>query len=197
MTTLFWMCILLGGGIVLLQLGASLVGLHHDAPHGAIGHGAIGQGAIGHGPVSEGLQLFSVRALSAGVAFFGVGGLAGLRLGVPVLVAVGIAVVAAAISAAGVAVLMRSMHRLEGDQSFRLTNAVGLSGEVYLGIPARRSGTGKIHLTVQERLVELDAMTSEDGIATGTRVLVVDAIAPATVMVVLQPRILEDGDGDA
>ncbi len=192
MTTLFWMCILLGGGIVVLQLGASLVGLHHDAPHGTIGHGTNG-----HGPVSEGLQLFSVRALSAGVAFFGVGGLAGLRLGVPVLAAVALAVVAAAISATGVAAVMRSMHRLEGDQSFRLANAVGLSGEVYLGIPARRSGTGKIHLTVQERLVELDAMTSEDGIATGTRVLVVDAIAPATVMVVLQPRILEDGDGDA
>lgn len=187
MTTLFWICILLGGGIVMLQLGASLVGLHHDAPHGTIGHGMV----------SEGLHLLSLRALSAGVAFFGVGGLAGLRLGVPVLVAVAIAVVAAAIATAGVAVVMRSMHRLEGDQSFRLVNAVGLSGDVYLGIPARRSGTGKIHLTVQERLVELDAMTSDDGIVTGTRVLVVDAIAPATVMVVLQPRILEDGDNDA
>ena len=64
MTTLYWICLLLGGGIVVLQFGASLLGLDHDAPHDG----------FGHGPASEGLQLFSLRALSAGVAFFGVGG---------------------------------------------------------------------------------------------------------------------------
>jgi hypothetical protein len=187
MTSFFWICVLLGGGVVLLQLAASLLGLHHDAPHDT----------FGHGQVSEGLQLLSIRALSGGVAFFGIGGLAALRMGVPGLAAFGAGLLAAIIAAVAIAFLLRSMHRLEGDQTFVLKNTVGLSGDVYLSIPARRGGTGKIHMTVQQRVMELDAMTTEDDIATGTRVLVIDAIAPATVIVVPQPLILKDGDSDA
>ncbi len=187
MTTLFWTCILLGGGVVVLQLGASLLGLDHDAPHDMIGHGAA----------SEGLQLLNLRVASAGVAFWGIGGLAATRLGLPAVFALTIATAAASLAAVGVALAMRGMRRLDGDQTLRLHNAVGLSADVYLGIPGHRSGTGKVHMTVQSRVVEFDAMTSEDGIATGTRVLVVDTIAPATVIVVPQPQILDDGDDNA
>jgi hypothetical protein len=187
MTSLLWMCVLVGGGVVVLQFGASLLGLDHDAPHGE----------FGHGPISEGLQLFSVRALSAGVAFFGIGGLAALRLGLPAMVAIPVGAIAGVAAVVGVAAVMRGMQRLEGDQTFRLSNAVGKSGEVYLSIPAQRSGTGKIHIAIQERLMELDAITPEEEIPTGARVLVIDSIAPATVIVVLQPKILEDGTSDA
>ena len=187
MTSFFWICLLFGGGVVLLQLGASMLGLHHDAPHDT----------FGHGPASEGLQLLSVRSLSAAVAFFGVGGLAALRMGLPSAVALGAGLTAALVAAVGVASLMRGMARLEGDQTFQLKNTVGLSGDVYLSIPAQRGGTGKIHLTVQQRVMELDAITAEGDIATGTRVLVIDTIAPATVMVVPQPLILKEGDSDA
>jgi hypothetical protein len=187
MTSFFWICLLLGGGVVVLQFGASLMGFDHDTPHGE----------FGHGPISEGLRLSSLRALAAGVAFFGVGGLAALRLGLPSFVAIPIGVVAGVAAAVGVAAAFRGMQRLESDQSFRLSNAVGKSGDVYLSIPAQRSGTGKIHVTIQERLMELDAITPEQEIPTGTRVLVIDSIAPATVIVVPQPRILEDGSGDA
>ena len=187
MTSLLWMCVLLGGGVVVLQFGASLLGLDHDAPHGE----------FGHGPASEGLHLLSVRALAAGVAFFGVGGLAALRLGLPTVLAFPIGAVVGVAAAVGVAAVMRGMQRLEGDQTFRLSNAVGQSGDVYLSIPGQKSGTGKIHITIQERLMELDAITTEGEIPTGARVLVIDSIAPATVIVVPQPRILEDGSSDA
>ena len=188
MTSFFWICLLLGGGIVVLQFGASLFGFdHHDTPHGE----------FGHGPISEGLRLFSLRALSAGVAFFGLGGLAALRLGLPSLLAIPIGALAGVAAAIGVSAVFRGMKRLECDQTFRLSNAVGKSADVYLSIPAQRSGTGKIHVTIQERLLELDAITPEAEIPTGTRVLVIDSIAPATVIVVPQPRILEDGATDA
>ena len=38
-------------------------------------------------------------------------------------------------------------------------NAVAQTAKVYLTIPARRGGTGKVMLTLQERLVEMDAVT--------------------------------------
>ena len=187
MTSLYWVCLLVGGGVVVLQFGASILGLHHDAPHHTFGHGEL----------SEGLQLFSVRSLSAGVAFFGVGALAGRAFGLPSLVAPLVGLVVGAVAAVATAIAMRSMLRLESDRSFRIAETVGNSGEVYLGIPARREGTGKIHITLQGRLMELDAITPDDAIATGAQVLVIDTIAPSTVIVALQPRILEQGDGDA
>ncbi|MBP6716593.1 MAG: hypothetical protein KA154_07025 [Gemmatimonadaceae bacterium] len=184
MASLYWICLLLGGGVVLLQLIASVVGLDHDAPHDVLGHGAA----------SEGLHLFSIRALAAAVAFFGVGGLAAQSLGAPALLTPVAGAVAGVAAAAAVATLMRGMRRLESDQSFRLATAVGQSGDVYLSIPAHRGGTGKVHITLQERLMELDAVTTEEFIDTGARVLVIDTIAPATVVVVREPRILEEGN---
>lgn len=185
MNSVFWTCLLLGGGIVVLQFAASLIGMGADVPDGDVPDTSLG----------EGMQLLSLRALSAAVAFFGLGGLAALRLGLPVLVAVPAGLVGGVVAAVSVAAVMRGMRRLEGDQTFRLGNAVGHSGEVYLGIPGRRSGSGKIHITIQERLMELDAITPEDDLPTGTRVLVIDTIAPATVIVVPQPRILDEGEG--
>jgi hypothetical protein len=187
MTSLYWLCLLVGGGVVVLQFGASILGLHHDAPHHAFGHGEL----------NEGLQLFSVRSVAAGIAFFGVGALALQAFGMPASVAAVGGVATGGVAAVGVALLMRSMLRLESDRSFRLAETVGNSGDVYLSIPARRQGTGKIHITLQGRLMELDAMTPDDAIATGAQVLVIDTIAPSTVIVALQPRILEQGDGDA
>ena len=181
----YWLCLLLGGGIVVLQFGASLLGLDHDAPHDVPGHGAL----------SEGLQLFSLRALSAGVAFFGVGGLAGQLAGLPTLLTVATGAGLGVLAAAGMATLLRGMHRLERDNTFRLSATVGHSGTVYLGVPGGRAGAGKIHIEVQGRLMELDAITPDDELPTGTRVLVTDTIAPTTVIVTRQPRILEDGDG--
>jgi hypothetical protein len=45
---------------------------------------------------------------------------------------------------------------------------------VYLTIPAERSGIGKVHVTVQERLIECPAITTHAAIPTGTPVLVID-----------------------
>lgn len=187
MTTFLWVCLLLGGGVVVLQFGASLLGLDHGEPHGD----------FGHGPISEGLQLLSLRALSAGVAFFGLAGLAILRLGLPSALAVVGGAIAGGAATVGVSFVMRSMQRLESDRTFRLATAVGQSGEVYLSIPGQRSGVGKIHITLQERFMELEAITPDGELPSGTRVLVIDTVAPHTVIVVPQPPILDEGEGDA
>jgi hypothetical protein len=183
MTSLFWGCLLLGGAVTVLQLGATMIGLDHDLH------------ADAHGPVSDGLNLFSVRALSAGMAFFGLAGLGALRLGSGAVLSSFAALAAGTAAAGAVAMAMRTLLRLNSDRTFRLESAMGASGDVYLSIPASRSGMGKVHLTVQQRIMELDAVTPAEGLATGTKVLVIDCVAPATVVVVPQPDVLNDGDG--
>jgi hypothetical protein len=81
------------------------------------------------------------------------------------------------------------------DKSFNINLALGVQGTVYLGIPARRTGAGKVHLKMHDRLVELAAVTTDDDIPTGTEVLVVDTFASDTVIVTrAQPLLSEIND---
>ena len=51
--------------------------------------------------------------------------------------------------------------------------AVGCAAQVYLRIPARGTGYGKVTVTMQGRTVELNAVTSGPEIATGSAVKIV------------------------
>jgi hypothetical protein len=168
----FLACALLGGAVLLLQLLFGLAGAHgmgHDGSHDV----------HDHEHASEGLHLFSVRALSAGLASFGATGLGVYALGGGALLAVPLAV--------SVAMVLRAMLKLEDDGTVALQGAVGLTGAVYLTIPGGRSGAGKVHLTLQNRTVEVQAVTPEATLPTGAPVLVVDVVGPDTVEVVPNP----------
>ena len=188
MTTFFLTCAILGGAILLLQMVLGFIGFGdgdgdvHDGGHDA---------HFAKEGLSGGLNLLSVRALSAGLTFFGVGGLAGLKTGFGLFAAFPLGLIAGSIAAVVVAAVMRSMLRLETDGTLQIHGAVGTSGTVYLTVPGERSGVGKIHLTLQNRIVELQAVTSQRTLPTGSRVLVIDVVGPDTVDVVPDPIMLE------
>ena len=182
MQTFFLTCAILGGGILVVQLILGVLGiahhdvdLHHDVQ---VGH---------HEVASEGLNLLSVRALSAGVGFFGVGGMAGLATGLGLLAALPLAVALGLIAMIATAMVTRWMLRLEDDGSVSIHGAVGVTGTVYLAIPAERQGAGKVLLTLQNRTVEYQAVTSQGPLPTGASILVVDVVGPDTVDVVPDP----------
>ena len=186
MTALFLACAALGGGLLLLQLVLSLVGVGDGHDGGHLWH-------VGH-DVEAGLQLFSIRTLSAGIGFFGVGGLAGLSLAghtaVGIIVALALGSTLGFGAMLGVAAATRAMLRLEDDGTVRIEGAVGITGDVYLTIPAERAGIGKVHVPVQNRIVEYQALTPHnDALPTGSRILVVDVAGPDTVVVVPDPLI--------
>ena len=177
MNTLFLACAIVGGVVLLAQLVLGAIGAeHHD----------VG----GHDTPSDGLNLLSVRALSAGIAFFGVGGLGAHALGLPAFLSVIAAVLLGSGAMLGVAVVMRSMLGLERDASVNIERAVGASGTVYVPVPAASGGVGKVTLTLQGRTVEYQAVTTEaQSLPTGMPVLVVDIRGHDTVEVVPLPPI--------
>ena len=186
MTAFFLTCAILGGATLVLQLLLGFVGMGGE--HDGVGHHDSHAGKEG---MSQGLNLLSVRALSAGVAFFGVGGLAGLATGFGLFAALPLALIGGSLAAIGTAAAMRAMLRLEDDGTVQIHVAIGASGTVYLAIPGERSGAGKVHVTVQNRLIELQAVTSQRALPTGTRVMVIDVVGPDTVDVVPDPIALE------
>ena len=187
--SLFLFLAVVGGAVVLLQGLAPLLGM---GGHGADGHdvGALHHDAA-NGVTASPLGAFnfrSVRAIAAGVAFTGIGGILALRQFDP-LVATALALLLGGAIYLFVAFVMRAFTRLEADHSVHPLSAVGLQAVVSLPIPSRDVGPGKVRLVVAGRHVEWPAVQAEsalpgDTIDSGTPVQVVDAADDTTLTVV-------------
>ena len=57
-------------------------------------------------------------------------------------------------------------------------HAVGQTGTVYLRVPGKGAGPGKVTLNLQNRTVELEAFTAADELPTGTPIRVVAVLGP-------------------
>jgi len=168
--------------------GAHDVGLHdgqlhdaslHDGSAGSWSHDLpAGHDASAHESLAPyhdtGLRLLTVRGL---VAFFAIGGWAGIALidvGMPPAWAGILALIIGFIALLLVAWMFRLMLGLQSNGNLDIGNAVGKTGEVYLRIPGALKGSGKITLVLQERSVEIDAMTDQpEDIGTGRQVEVI------------------------
>jgi len=177
-STFFLVCAIIGGTVLVLQLILGIVGIGADSLDFA-----------GDASASDAFHLFSARAIAAGLAFFGVGGIGMLALGLPDALALIPALAIGAAALVGTAMLLRGFGRLEDDGTVVLERALGEPATVYLRIPGHRAGPGRVMLTLQNRTVECEAVTALEALPTGTPVVVVDIIGPETVEVAPVPTI--------
>ncbi len=74
--------------------------------------------------------------------------------------------------------------RLAESGNFKLSNALNAIGSVYLNVPAKRSGIGKVNININGTMRELEAMTdSEEDLKTGS-VIKVKAIINNQILLV-------------
>lgn len=70
--------------------------------------------------------------------------------------------------------IFRIMMKLTHDGSFKMEEAIGVTGSVYLRIPAAGSGRGKVQFSVKGSVHEIDAITdSAEELPTGIVVKIV------------------------
>ena len=80
--------------------------------------------------------------------------------------------------------MFRQVMKLSHDGSFQMKEAVGLKADVYLRIPAARSGRGKVQLSVKGSVHEIDAVTDNDAeIPTGGQVEIVEVLGDDLLLV--------------
>ena len=72
--------------------------------------------------------------------------------------------------------VFKKMMKLESNGAYDINTATGKTCDVYLRIPANRSGTGKVQISFNGSVQELDAMTDGEEIPTGTKVTVVEVV---------------------
>ncbi|MDL2287185.1 hypothetical protein LJB90_01295 [Eubacteriales bacterium OttesenSCG-928-G02] len=135
-----------------------------DVSEGIFGDGDV-SGDIateGGGSIDAGFRLLSIRTLIAFLAVFGWSGMifdkSDLKTGLTLFFATICGLIAMLI----VAGLFYLINRLQYDGTRNIKNALGVSGTVYLKIPPKRLGKGKINIILQGALVEVDAVTDEE-----------------------------------
>ncbi len=130
-----------------------------------------------------GLRIVSFRTI---VAFFAVGGWITYTMAffLPWWGALLIGIVAGCGAAVGVAYIMKAILKFQSDGNRRMGYAIGKPAEVYLTIPALRTGTGKISVIVQDSLTECDAVTdNSEPLPTGSRCVIKAVLSEQLVLV--------------
>jgi hypothetical protein len=183
MATLFLICAVAGGTLFVCQFVMLLLGVGHHDMHFDHHHD------LGHGDGASVIWgVLSARAIVVGVTFFGLAGMAAQEAKLAAALTVPIATAVGFVGALAVAWLMRSVLKLEDDGTTRIERAKGATGTVYISIPAENKGPGKVQLEMQNRIVELAAVTPKSALETGTKVVVVDVVDPDTVEVIAVPQ---------
>jgi hypothetical protein len=143
--------------------------------HSAAGHGAHGSTWL--------FQALSLRTIVAALAFFGLAGLAAQTARCTSFNSLVIAAAAGVGALYAVYAMLRSMRSLGAEGTARIHRAVGRQATVYLRIPARQKGAGKIQINLQNRTVEYLATTPGEAIPSGATVVVTKILGSDTVQV--------------
>jgi len=193
MATIYAVCAVIGGTILVCQFAMTLFGLGHetldvdlpadvDMPDDVGDFGEDGGGETHHNS-SWFFGVITFRTLVAAVTFFGLAGLAGESSELIATQTFIIALVSGLAAMYGVHSVMRGLTKLQSDGTVQIRNAVGKPGTVYLKVPGNKSGMGRVQVNVSERTMEYEAMTLHDDLPTGTPIVVVNIIGPDTVEV--------------
>jgi hypothetical protein len=176
---ILWGIAILFSTIYLMQSLLSLSG--GDVDHAA----GDADGSIEHDGGMD-YQFFTIRNMIAFFTMFGWVGLASHYGGLGKTTTILLAFAAGTAVVLMTVLVLKNMSRLRHNGAMQLTNAINQTGTTYLFIPAKRSGTGKVHIKVQGTLHELPAMTDdEEEIATGRLIRVKNIINDRILLVTI------------
>ena len=129
-------------------------------------------------------QFFSLRNLVNFLLGFGWGGVCFYNSFESKIVVGVLAILVGALFVLFFFFLMKQLMKLGKDNTFRIDSTVDKYADVYLAIPAEKSGKGKIQISVNGAYHEIDAMTEGEKIPTGAKAKVVKIIDSQTVLVI-------------
>ena len=134
--------------------------------------------------VDGGLRLVTFRGIIAFFSIFGWCGLACTKAGWATPLSLVVATLAGLLAMVIIALIMRLTMKLQVNGTIDIKNAIGKSATVYIRIPNKRSSSGKISVLVQDKLIEIDAVTDEPfDLTTGQEVVVIGLSSQNTVIV--------------
>jgi hypothetical protein len=174
----FWGCAIAGSLVFVIQTVLALIGLDHADM-------SVDVDVSDTLDLGGGLSLFSIRNLVNFILGFGWAGVSFYEaienkfLLLLVSVAVGVLFVYLFFW------IYKQTKKFEANGAFQIKDCEGKIANVYLRIPANKSGRGKVQISVNGSVHELDAMTSGEAIPTGKSVKIVEVVSNDTLLVEL------------
>lgn len=193
----FWTCAIAASVVFVIQNALMLLGMGDmdsdmDAGIGtdfdmdADGDFDISTGQAGHEGTLGSAGIFSLFTVRNFINFFLGFGWGGISLA-PVVkshtLLVFLSVLAGLLFVAVFVVMFRLILRLAHNGSFKIQDCVGLTASVYLRIPANHAAAGKVLVSVNGSVHELNAFTDGDFLPTGSRVRIVSVIDSGCLLV--------------
>lgn len=131
-----------------------------------------------------GFQFFTFKSVVAFFTIFGWTGVTCMDNGLSNMVTLLISFIAGLAMMSLTAALFYWMSKMVQSGTLKISNAVGVIGEVYLPIGANRSSSGKVQIKVQGSLRELEAITdSVVDLKTKSLVKVVEIVSDELLLV--------------
>jgi len=170
----FWAIAIIFTILFLIQFVLSIIGLGVDADLDVSGHLDTDLHGDIHPDysVDPSFTLFSVRSVIAFFTFFGWVGVIALSNGLGTVLALVLATTSGLIAMVFVAVILYQLIKLSEEGTVRIDEALGKYAEVYIPIPEKRNGKGKVIVEFEHRSMELDAITDGHLLPTGTVVYI-------------------------
>lgn len=132
---------------------------------------------------ADGFHLISIKSVVSFILGFGwTGVLFWNTIESPLLLGL-LAFVVGMIFMSLIAFLLFQIKKLDKDNTFRIEKVIGTNAEVYLRIPASRKDTGKINVSLNGSMHELEALTDGEEIPTGAKVKITAKVDGETVIV--------------
>lgn len=173
----YWIIALVGSAVFLVIFLLTFIGggdtdMDADASDFEVDDGGVG------------FQFFTFKGVVAFFTIFGWSGLTCLNNNLSTTVTLIISFIAGILMMVITTSLFYWMHKLAESGTLQMKNAIGVIGEVYLPIGAKRSKMGKIQIKVQGSLRELEAITDEsEDLKTGTMVKVTEIVSAELLLV--------------
>lgn len=136
------------------------------------------------GGIDHGGGIFSVKPLTGFFLGFGWAGGIAMDRGLPLLAALGIAVVAGGLLMATVVAMVRMILSVRSDGTVQIEQALGAVGTVYVTVPPAKASGGQVVVNFSGRQETLGALTAAPKpIASGDKIKVTAIIDRQTVLV--------------
>lgn len=162
----FWTIAIIASVVFLIQALLTMVGMdaHTDIDFDFHDGDTMDTGGA--------VSLFSIRSLVNFFVGFGWAGVTFIGTDIPVWLVYIIAIAVGVAFAYLYIYMRRKMMKFEHNGAFKIADCLGMEADVYLRIPAQRSGRGKVQVSINGSVQELDAVTEGDTLPSGSRIKV-------------------------
>jgi len=131
-----------------------------------------------------GFSFFTIRNFIAFFTVFSWSGLAFNSAGLGIVPAIGLSILIGIIAMLIISSLFYFTSKMTSSGNISIQNAIGATGKVYLPIKANKGNIGKVQVTFQGSVREMQAVTQQDSDLPTNTIIKVTGLADDTILIV-------------